>query len=178
MIGPTRRTVYFQFISINSLCMFRALICWSSGGTVRTAIGMFLCVLSRLEASCQPTWWAKKCSKHVEAINRNKVKVNSASSWCFYTDTLRCTVNKTLKFLTFLSLYLTLGYVNIYVCMYACTYVCVYVCASTYVCMPVCMYVRTHVCIYAHSRTLFMTKCAVVRPFPRKRFKSIKLRKS
>jgi hypothetical protein len=36
------------------------------------------------------------CSKHVEAINRNKLKVNSASCLC-YTDVLTCPVNKTLS---------------------------------------------------------------------------------
>jgi hypothetical protein len=34
------------------------------------------------------------CSKHVEAINRNKMNVNSASCWSYYTDILRCMVNK------------------------------------------------------------------------------------
>jgi hypothetical protein len=31
-------------------------------------------------------WWANKCSKHVEAINLNKLKANSASCWSYYTD--------------------------------------------------------------------------------------------
>jgi hypothetical protein len=39
--GPTRCTICFQFITINSLYMFWALICSSSGGTVYTAIGIF-----------------------------------------------------------------------------------------------------------------------------------------
>jgi hypothetical protein len=47
IIGPTGCTVYFQFITINSLCMFRALICSSSGGTVYTAIGIFCAEISR-----------------------------------------------------------------------------------------------------------------------------------
>jgi hypothetical protein len=42
-------------------------------------------------------WWANRCSKHVEAINRNKLKANSASCWSYYTDILRCTVIKTLR---------------------------------------------------------------------------------
>jgi hypothetical protein len=44
-----------------------------------------------------------ECSKHVEAINRNKLKANSASCWSCCTDILRCTVNKTLslKFLVY-----------------------------------------------------------------------------
>jgi hypothetical protein len=33
-------------------------------------------------------WWAKKCLKHVEAINRNKLKANSASCRSYYTDIL------------------------------------------------------------------------------------------
>jgi hypothetical protein len=41
-------------------------------------------------------WWANKCSKPVEAINHNKLKANSATCWSYYTDILRCTVNKTL----------------------------------------------------------------------------------
>jgi hypothetical protein len=41
IIGPIRCTVYFQFISINSLYMFRALFCSSSGGTVCTTTGIF-----------------------------------------------------------------------------------------------------------------------------------------
>jgi hypothetical protein len=31
-------------------------------------------------------WWTNKCSKHVEAINRNKLKENSASCWSYYSD--------------------------------------------------------------------------------------------
>jgi hypothetical protein len=44
--GPTICTVCFQFITINSLYMFQALICSSSGGTVYTTIGIycFVCV--------------------------------------------------------------------------------------------------------------------------------------
>jgi hypothetical protein len=30
-----------------------------------------------------------------KAINRNRLKANSASCWSYYTDILRCTVNKT-----------------------------------------------------------------------------------
>jgi hypothetical protein len=43
-------------------------------------------------------WWANKCSKHVEAIGRNKLKTSSASCWSYYTDRFRCTVNKTWLF--------------------------------------------------------------------------------
>jgi hypothetical protein len=35
-----------------------------------------------------PDDWQKKCSKHVEDINRNKLKVISVSSWSCCTDTL------------------------------------------------------------------------------------------
>jgi hypothetical protein len=90
IIGPTRRTVCFQFNAINSLYMFRALICPSSGVTVCTAVGIY-------SASW---WWANKCSEHVEAINRNKLKANSASCWSYYTGILRCTVNKTLSLIS------------------------------------------------------------------------------
>jgi hypothetical protein len=38
-----------------------------------------------------------KCWKHVQAINRNKLTANSACFWSYYTDILRCTVNKTLS---------------------------------------------------------------------------------
>jgi hypothetical protein len=41
IIGPTRCTICFHFITINSLYMFRALICSSSVGTVYTTIGIF-----------------------------------------------------------------------------------------------------------------------------------------
>jgi hypothetical protein len=57
IIGPTRCTVCFQFIVINSLYILQALICSSSGGTVYTAIGVyirvyvFLCVLCRMVGS-------------------------------------------------------------------------------------------------------------------------------
>jgi hypothetical protein len=92
--------------------------CSSSGGTVCTSIAVFLCVLRRLAASrvhSDPTsrrpthkiytnfctystswWWAKMHSKHIEATNRNKPKVNRVSWWSCYTDILRCTVNTTL----------------------------------------------------------------------------------
>jgi hypothetical protein len=46
--GPTRCTVCCQFITVNSLYVFRALACLSSGGTVCTAIGIF-CVLKFVE---------------------------------------------------------------------------------------------------------------------------------
>jgi hypothetical protein len=46
--------------------MFRALTCSSSGGTVYTTIGIFFVRFVS----------ANKCSKHVEAINRNKLKEN------------------------------------------------------------------------------------------------------
>jgi hypothetical protein len=49
-IVPTRSTICFQFITINSLYIFLALICSSPGGTVYTKIGTFLCVLCRLAA--------------------------------------------------------------------------------------------------------------------------------
>jgi hypothetical protein len=39
--------------------------------------------------------WFRYCD--VEAISRNKDEVNSASCWSCYTDTVRCTVNKTLN---------------------------------------------------------------------------------
>jgi hypothetical protein len=133
---PTRCTIWFEFITINSLYMFQVLICSSSGGNVYTT-GIF-CVyyvswqlvgLTLLAASRQHNihkqytnfciystswWWAIKCSKHVEAINLNKLKANSATC-C--TDILRCTVNKLLNFSFFLSLSLSL------MCMYVCTYI-------------------------------------------------------
>jgi hypothetical protein len=106
---PTSCTVCFQFIAINSLYMFRALICSSSGGTVYTNIGM----LCQHAASSQPTWYthkiyqsfyiqwllmmSKKSLKHVQAIDRNKLKTNSATCWSCCTGILRCTVNKTLR---------------------------------------------------------------------------------
>jgi hypothetical protein len=92
--------------------MFRAHFCSSSGGTVRTAIGIFLCVLCLLAtASSQPTSYAKRyqliyiqyllmMSKNVleiEAIYRNKLQVNNASCWSYYADILRRTVSKTLN---------------------------------------------------------------------------------
>jgi hypothetical protein len=41
IIEPTRYTICFHFITINSLYMFPALICSSLGGTVYTVIGIF-----------------------------------------------------------------------------------------------------------------------------------------
>jgi hypothetical protein len=120
IIGPTKCTICFRCITINSLYMFRALFCSSSGGSVFTTIGIFCVLITGLEWNSTPTllaasrhkthtkytnyctysaswWWANKCSKHVEDINRNKLKVNSASCWSYCTDILRCTVNKTLS---------------------------------------------------------------------------------
>jgi hypothetical protein len=61
---------------------------------VCTAIGIILCVLCRLVGSRVGEELAsddqqKRCSKHVgvEAININKLKVNSASYWSYFTDT-------------------------------------------------------------------------------------------
>jgi hypothetical protein len=78
---------------------------------------LFFCVLCRLAASrvgvelhfntpkkytscciySASWWWVNKCSKHVAAINRNKLKANGASYWSCCTDILRCTVNRTLR---------------------------------------------------------------------------------
>jgi hypothetical protein len=33
---------------------------------------------------------SKKCSKYVEAVNRNKLKVNSASCWSSYSEVNNC----------------------------------------------------------------------------------------
>jgi hypothetical protein len=94
ILGPTRCTICFQFIMINSLYMFQAIICSSPGGTadiIRTKyINCFI-----YSAAWQ---WENKCSKHVEAINRNKLKANSASCWSYGTNILWYTVNKTLTF--------------------------------------------------------------------------------
>jgi hypothetical protein len=82
--------------------MFRGLICPSSGGTVYSLFGIFCGV--PLQPCLEPAgiirtkyancciysaswWWANKCSKHVEAINRNKLKAICASCWSYYTDT-------------------------------------------------------------------------------------------
>jgi hypothetical protein len=46
IIRPTRCTNCFQFITINSLYMFRARICSSSGCTVHTTVGIFcVCIM-------------------------------------------------------------------------------------------------------------------------------------
>jgi hypothetical protein len=86
--------------------MFRA-ICSSSGGTV-CKIGMFcacyvgwLLVGTKYTNRCiysASSWWAYRCLKHVQAVNHNKLKTNSASCWSCCTDTLRCTVNRTVNF--------------------------------------------------------------------------------
>jgi hypothetical protein len=92
-IGPTRCTIYLQFISIHSLYTFRALFCPPSGG----AVCIFVRIMSaaaditrtkiyRLLYIQYLMMMGKKCSKHVEAINRNKLKVNSASCWSYYND--------------------------------------------------------------------------------------------
>jgi hypothetical protein len=47
IIGQTRCTVCLPFITINSLYMFPALICSSSGGTVYKTVGIFFdCIMS------------------------------------------------------------------------------------------------------------------------------------
>jgi hypothetical protein len=120
IIWPAKYTIYFKFITINSLYMFRALICSSSGGAVYTTIGIFCVCIAGLECNSIPTllaasrhkthtqhtscciysasWWsASKCSKHVEAIDRNKLKANTASCWYCCTDILRLMANKTLS---------------------------------------------------------------------------------
>jgi hypothetical protein len=86
-IGPSRCSICFSFIMINSLYMFQAPICSSSGGTVYTTIGIFCVYFCTYSAFW---WWADKCSKHVEAINCNKLKANSASSWSYYTEQGLC----------------------------------------------------------------------------------------
>jgi hypothetical protein len=105
IVEPKRCTICFPFITINSLYIFQALICSSSEGTVRSIYNNWyiLCVLCLLAAirvlnlqRCkQPAdiirtkytncfiysafWWrANKCLKHVQAINRNKLKENNA----------------------------------------------------------------------------------------------------
>jgi hypothetical protein len=75
--------------------MFRALICSSSWGTVYTTTGIFCAYdvdwllaekYTNFVIYNTSWWWANKCSKHVEAINRNKLKVNSAFCWPYYTE--------------------------------------------------------------------------------------------
>jgi hypothetical protein len=51
--GPIRSTICFQFITINSLYMFPALICSSSGGTVYTAIHRYHIILKHNKAGQQ-----------------------------------------------------------------------------------------------------------------------------
>jgi hypothetical protein len=97
--GPTRCTVCFQFIMINGLYMFRALIFSSSGGTEYTEICIFctyyvawllVADITRTKYAncciCISSWWlANMCSKHVQAINHNKLRPDTASCWCYYT---------------------------------------------------------------------------------------------
>jgi hypothetical protein len=45
---------------------------------------------------CSPS---SGCLKHVEVEWQNKLRINSASSWFYYTDVLRCMVNKHKKWL-------------------------------------------------------------------------------
>jgi hypothetical protein len=52
--GPTSYTIYFQFITINSLYMFRALIYSSSGGAVCTTIGIFCAYYVGWQLKLQP----------------------------------------------------------------------------------------------------------------------------
>jgi hypothetical protein len=88
IIGPIGCTICFQFIMINSLYMSQAFICASSGGIVHVyiKIGIFCTFyVSWLLAGLK---W-NKYSKHVDAINKNKLKVNSVSCWSYYTDILQ-----------------------------------------------------------------------------------------
>jgi hypothetical protein len=52
--------------------------------------------MQQLVYAVPPNGEQNRCSKHLEVINHNKMKANSASCWSYYTDTLRCTVKKTL----------------------------------------------------------------------------------
>jgi hypothetical protein len=78
-------------------------LCSSLGGTVCTAIGIFSRVLCRLAASrlkthkniptavhTVPPDDEQKVLEHVEAINRNKLRVNSASCWSYYSEDNNC----------------------------------------------------------------------------------------
>jgi hypothetical protein len=57
VIGPTRYTICCQFITINSLYMFQALISSSSGGTVYKGIGVFYAYyVGRLLAGLEWNW--------------------------------------------------------------------------------------------------------------------------
>jgi hypothetical protein len=67
-----------------------------------SAVGVFLCVVAGSRPNTHKNvpiavhtilTMRKKCSKHVEAINRNKLKVNRASCWSYHTDTLPWMVN-------------------------------------------------------------------------------------
>jgi hypothetical protein len=52
---------------------------------------------------------ANKCLKHVEAINRNKLKANNASYWSYYTytDQLFTSIPLIIYLLNYLQIYLT-----------------------------------------------------------------------
>jgi hypothetical protein len=100
---------YSQFITINSLYMFPALFAhhqevlyvqqleWNSIPTVLAASQHNTHKIYRLLYIKYLLMMSKKCSKHVEAIDRNKQKVNSASCWYCCTDMLHCVVNGTLN---------------------------------------------------------------------------------
>jgi hypothetical protein len=99
-----------EFITINSLYTFGAGSLLIIRKYCIYSNWYILCVLCRLAAIVVYTVPPNKCSKHVKAINCDKLKANSASCWSYHTDMLRCTVNRTLS--CFVSLLTEKSHVN------------------------------------------------------------------
>jgi hypothetical protein len=78
--GQTSCPICLQFITINSLFMFPAPICTSSGGTVYTAIGTFCVYYVSWLLAARSVW------NMYRLLICNKLTANSASCWLCYAD--------------------------------------------------------------------------------------------
>jgi hypothetical protein len=95
IIIPTRVTICFQFVRLITSTCFEHFITHRKVVLYISKLVYFVLIMS---AGCYiysaSWWWANKCSKLVEADNRNKLKAHSVYCWSYYADILWCTVNK------------------------------------------------------------------------------------
>jgi hypothetical protein len=92
LIGHHQKVPYIQklvnFLRIMSACCYQG---WSGTRCTPTLVAASRNNTHKIYQICICStfwWWVNKCWKHVQAINRNKLKPNSASCWSYHTEHL------------------------------------------------------------------------------------------
>jgi hypothetical protein len=89
--SPTHNTFYIKFNLSHTLCVCAYYVGWLLAGLewnwfLRNQFHTNLAQNIPIVVYNAYWRWASKCSKHVEAINRNKLKANSGSCWSYCAD--------------------------------------------------------------------------------------------